>query len=44
MWRYDAAGREHPATWHTKPWLAGVLVNVQLAPRELAVLERGAGG
>jgi hypothetical protein len=38
--RYDRSGTEHPADWRIRRERGAVLVDVQLGPREAAVIER----
>jgi hypothetical protein len=40
MFRYDAAGKEHPAAWATHRVGEGLTVDVELRPGEAAVIER----
>jgi hypothetical protein len=40
VFRYDAEGKEHEATWTPRERDGGVYVRVELGPREAAIIER----
>jgi hypothetical protein len=40
LYRYDASGKEHDAAWNVEEKDGGIFVQVELGPREAAVIER----